>query len=216
MILSSTRLGTNSAGLLTTSSTFTVKDPLAFISSTATDESNSNTSEFSNCVGTGGSGGGGSGTGIGVGPPGRIVRDGNIGVVRPPGAEFSRADLKISINATPTFGMDGISLSYNITVTNNGPGEAREVVVSDNLPEPLVFASCVSNGECGGAGNNRTVRFASLAPNSSATMTIIARVKTIAPGMQVNNTVRVNSQTPDPNPNDNTATATSTAPRLPF
>jgi uncharacterized repeat protein (TIGR01451 family) len=135
---------------------------------------------------------------------------------RPPGVEFSRADVKVSINATPTFGMDGISISYNITVTNNGPSEAREVVASDNLPEPLAFLSCTSNGECGGTGNNRTVRFAALQPNSSVTITIVARVKSIAPGMQISNTVKVNAQTPDPNPNDNTATATSTAPRLPF
>ena len=54
---------------------------------------------------------------------------------------------------------------YTITVQNNGPCTATNVVVTDILPPGLTFFSCSSSGGgvCVGSGNNRIVTFASVA-----------------------------------------------------
>jgi hypothetical protein len=85
--------------------------------------------------------------------------------------------------------------------------------VTNNLPDTLTFVSCAatSGGACVSSANSQTVTFPSLANNASATITIVATVKdTLAEGTVINNTVTIESPTPDPNMSDNSATATST------
>ena len=54
------------------------------------------------------------------------------------------------------------------------------MTVVDNLPASVSFVSCAvmggTGGACGGAGNNRTVTFTSLAANAVATITLVANV----------------------------------------
>lgn len=66
---------------------------------------------------------------------------------------------------------------------------------------------------CGGSGSNRTVTIASLAPGSSALITIVASVScSLSDGAIIGNTATVFSTgTPDSNPGNNVATATTTA-----
>jgi uncharacterized repeat protein (TIGR01451 family) len=124
------------------------------------------------------------------------------------------ANLAITQTATPDPVMTGSNIGYRITVTNNGPGAAANVVITDNLPAAttFVFCSSTSGGVCGGSGNNRTVTFSSLAAGASATINFVANVScSLANGATISNTAAVNSSTPDPVTNNNSATADVTA-----
>lgn len=121
------------------------------------------------------------------------------------------ADLTIANTATPNPVLVGSLLSYTITVTNNGPATATSVVVTDVLPATTAFVSCAatSGGVCSGAGNNRTVSFASLAAGASATVTLTAAVTAqLIDGDNISNTASVTSAVADPVTQNNEATAT--------
>jgi hypothetical protein len=82
------------------------------------------------------------------------------------------------------------------------------------MPDSLTFVSCAATGggTCAGSGNNQTITFPSLANNASATVTILATVSdTLTEGTVINNTVTVESPTPDADKGNNSATTASTA-----
>ena len=116
--------------------------------------------------------------------------------------------------ATPDPVIVGQNVTYITTITNNGPDTAHNVKVTDNLPDSLTFVSCAATagGVCSGKANSQTVTFPSLAKGASATITIVATVSDSLPeGMKINNTVTIESPTPDPDRSDNSATVGSTA-----
>ncbi len=124
------------------------------------------------------------------------------------------ADLAISKTAAPNPVTTGSNLTYSISITNNGPDAAESVTVTDILPGDTTFVSCgaTGGGVCSGAGNNRAVTFASLAPGASATITLVANVKcSVADGAIVSNTATASSATFDNVQSNNTATTTTTA-----
>jgi 6-phosphogluconolactonase len=125
------------------------------------------------------------------------------------------ADLTVSKVASPAQVTPGSNLTYTITITNNGPGEALSITISDLLPASLTFISCASTagGVCGGTENNRTISFASLAPGSSAAVTIIAKLnESVTKGTVISNTATVTASASfDPNPANNSATAIASA-----
>jgi len=55
------------------------------------------------------------------------------------------ADLSLTKTATILDGIPGSSFAYNITLTNQGPSDATEIQVSDNLPDGLSFISASSS-----------------------------------------------------------------------
>ncbi|HVQ36775.1 MAG TPA: lamin tail domain-containing protein, partial [Pyrinomonadaceae bacterium] len=126
-----------------------------------------------------------------------------------PGLDLSTADLILTKTDSPDPVITGSELTYTITVFNNAPGTAQSVVVTDNLPASVTFVSCASTGGgvCGGAGNNRTISFSSLAGGSSATITIVVNVDA-APGTTIVNSASVTSATPGRVPRDNPSTST--------
>ena len=106
-------------------------------------------------------------------------------------------------------------LTYTITVTNRGPQDASDVVLTDNLPSNLTFNECkaTGDGECDGDGNNQSVSFASLPVGARVTVTLkaIARCE-LATGATIANTATVGSDKVfDPNPANNSASATTMA-----
>ncbi len=109
----------------------------------------------------------------------------------------------------------GSQITKTIVVSNAGPATAASVTVTDVLSANTSFVSCNSTGGgvCGGSGNNRTVTFASLAPGTTAVITIVASVNcSVSNGTIIGNTATVfSSSTPDPNPSNNVATATTIA-----
>src|SRR5207249_4045862 len=60
--------------------------------------------------------------------------------LNPPGsstAQFVQADLSIAKKAAPSPAAPGANETYTLTVKNNGPNDAHDVVVSDPLPDGL-------------------------------------------------------------------------------
>jgi uncharacterized repeat protein (TIGR01451 family) len=109
--------------------------------------------------------------------------------------------------------LSGSDITYTITVTNLGSTPATNITVTDLLPASVSFVSCSANngGICNGAGNNRSVDFASLAGGGSATVTLVATANCpLADGTVISNSASVAALTPDPNLNNNTSGAATT------
>jgi uncharacterized repeat protein (TIGR01451 family) len=125
-----------------------------------------------------------------------------------------RPDPKVAIVASPAVVLTGSNVTYTITVSNGRPVQADNVVVSDTLPPGLTFVGCsaTGGGVCGGSGNIRTVSFATLAGNSTQTITLVAAVDCATPnGTAIANSVNLVSDTPDFDAANNSATAIFTA-----
>jgi uncharacterized repeat protein (TIGR01451 family) len=123
-------------------------------------------------------------------------------------------NLQVQQNIAPDPVTIGQNITYTTTITNKGPDTAHSMKLVNNMPDTLTFVSCTATGEgvCEGTGNNHTVTLPSLANNASATVTIVATVKdSLAEGTVINNTVTIDSPTPDPDKSDNTATTALTA-----
>ena len=124
--------------------------------------------------------------------------------------DCAAADLQITTADSPDPVTIGSSITYTITVVNNGPAEAQSVSVYDNLPAAVTFVSCNAEGGavCGGSGNNRTVSLMSLASGASFAATIVAAAN--GPhGATATNTATVSSATADANLANDSSTATT-------
>jgi uncharacterized repeat protein (TIGR01451 family) len=127
------------------------------------------------------------------------------------------ADLAITETAPPRV-ESGSSITYALTVTNNGPSQAESVTVTDPLPVETTFVSCSSaeGGVCGGSGNNQVVTFDSIPSGLSETITIVATVNNSVPvDVKISNTATIDSTTRDPDLNNNSATAETVTTKLP-
>jgi uncharacterized repeat protein (TIGR01451 family) len=113
------------------------------------------------------------------------------------------ADLAISQTGTGAV-LAGGSVSYTITVTNNGPSTASSVEVDDSTPSGL-SAGTVS-GDCAAFPCN----FATLAPGNIKTITVAYAVPPDYAGNQITNTASVTSATSDPNLSNNIASTNTT------
>jgi hypothetical protein len=124
--------------------------------------------------------------------------------------DLMTADLSISKTDSPDPVITGSDVTYTINVTNNGPGTAQSVVVTDDLTGTANIVSCSStgNGQCSGTGNNRTITFSSLSSGASATITLVATANG-AGGTTITNTATVTSATADANAGNNSSTATT-------
>jgi uncharacterized repeat protein (TIGR01451 family) len=129
------------------------------------------------------------------------------------------ADLRIAKTVVPLqFGANTGNLIYTLTVSNQGPGDAVNVVVSDDLPSSVTFASSEVVSGTGWtvnnpAGGNNRVSFTkpTMAVGENATFRIVVRINPLAaPLPTISNTARVDSSTSDPDATNNTSTATST------
>ncbi|HEY0727232.1 MAG TPA: PQQ-dependent sugar dehydrogenase, partial [Pyrinomonadaceae bacterium] len=96
----------------------------------------------------------------------------------------SSVDLSLTKTASPNPGQAAAPLSYRITVTNNGPATATNVVVTDTLPGGVAFGSAsATQGNCNGTGPVNC-NLGTLAVVSSAIVTIV--VTPASPGQIVN------------------------------
>ncbi|HXO39612.1 MAG TPA: MBG domain-containing protein, partial [Candidatus Acidoferrum sp.] len=137
------------------------------------------------------------------------------GVAAYPPRSCAHTDFSVTQTASPNPVTAGSQLTYNITITNNGPSTAS-VAINDLLPRNFVsFISCTPGpgGVCDkGAGLNRTITFASLASGQSGTATIVAStISTLLNGDTISNTSNIsNSSAVDTNPANNSATTAVT------
>ncbi len=96
-------------------------------------------------------------------------------------------------------------VTYTITITNNGPHDATNVIVTDTLPEEVAFVSATPSGLCSYADGTVTCALGTLADGANTTVTIIVRATTEG---TLTNTITVEADELDPNPENNSYIAT--------
>ena len=125
------------------------------------------------------------------------------------------ANLALTKTATPEPVTAGTQLTYDLTVTNNGPSTAVNVVVEDVLPAGVTIDSVSSSaGTCnagvpGDGALPTTCTFDSMAVGIPATMQIVVTVEPQILGVLGNN-ARVYSDVFDTDNSDNLATTATT------
>jgi len=129
----------------------------------------------------------------------------------------TQADLAIT-KSGPADVTAGANLTYTLSVSNNGPSDAQNVVVTDVLNANLEFISATSNPaifSCNPASQGGittlSCTLATLPAGGSATISVVAKVKSGTPnGAVITNTATVSSSTSDPATANNTSNTVST------
>ncbi|MDX8402749.1 MAG: tandem-95 repeat protein, partial [Mariprofundaceae bacterium] len=105
----------------------------------------------------------------------------------------------------------GSTVSYSLTVTNNGPDAvpAGGATVTDALPAGVAYAADTGGAATAVAANTVTWSVPALAAGASASLTITATVGQLAQGSVVTNTASV-AGAADPNPANDAASASFT------
>ena len=112
------------------------------------------------------------------------------------------ADLRVTKTASPNPGQAGVSLSYRLTATNNGPANATSVRIIDTLPAGVAFVSATATqGSCNGS-SPVDCNLGNLAVGDSAIVTIV--VTPSSPG-QIVNSATVSANESDFDTSNNTA-----------
>jgi uncharacterized repeat protein (TIGR01451 family) len=120
------------------------------------------------------------------------------------------ADLQAGVLANLTTVKSGGTLTYSITVHNDGPGPAANVVVTDSLPEGVTLAS-IQRGllACVAATRSTvTCQKEAMAYKEEDTINLTVTVHAAA-GSTIRNTVSASSDRLDPNLHNNTTTLTT-------
>jgi uncharacterized repeat protein (TIGR01451 family) len=129
--------------------------------------------------------------------------------------QIGAADLSITKADTTDPAVAGTSVTYDVAVTNAGPAEARDVVVSDQLPAGTTLAtSSVPCSPIGGGTIECAV--ADLIPAGASTTVSItldvdpSLVHDAGHAVTLTNLASVSSSQPDPSPGDNSVAETTT------
>ena len=116
------------------------------------------------------------------------------------------ADLSLTKTASPNPAQAGVTLSYRITATNNGPAVATNVNVADTLPAGVAFGSATTTqGSCSGT-STVNCNLGTLAVGGSAIVTINV---TPSSAGQLTNSATVSASESDFDSTNNTAGATT-------
>src|ERR1041384_3161814 len=117
------------------------------------------------------------------------------------------ANLSLTKTASPNPGVTLANLTYRLTVTNNGPSPATNVVVTDNLPIGINFTSATpTQGMCSGT-TTVTCNLGSLARNAMAVINIIVVPQSAG---TLTNTASVAGTENDPDGSDNSVSLQTT------
>ncbi len=118
------------------------------------------------------------------------------------------ADLSLTKSGPTSFALGSGNITYTLVVSNAGPADATNVVMTDTLPAGVTFVSVTPTGPvCTEAAGIVTCNLGGMVNGGSATITII--VTPTAAGT-LNNTASVTATETDPVPGNNTATAGTT------
>ena len=97
------------------------------------------------------------------------------------------ADLAISTSASSDPAVAGESLTYTLTISNNGPMDATNVTLTNTLPEDVAFASTTSDqGTCVQAEQTVTCELSNLDAGDATQVTIRGTVDAAQRGVLVN------------------------------
>lgn len=121
---------------------------------------------------------------------------------------------EIDLRVTKTDSIDpaiaGSPLTYTIVVTNDGPSTATNVTLSDTLPAGVTFTSAsASQGTVTNNAGLVTGNLGTLAPNASATVTLIVGVDGATRGT-ITNTATVQATETETSTTNNSASQTTT------
>jgi uncharacterized repeat protein (TIGR01451 family) len=117
------------------------------------------------------------------------------------------ADLHITKDVDDHIAGIGDTVTYAVTVVNEGPAAATSVQVSDPLPDSVTYVSDTPSQGSYDSGSDLWA-VGNLADGGSATLTITATVNSGTAGSTVTNTATASAASPtDPDPSDNSDTA---------
>jgi uncharacterized repeat protein (TIGR01451 family) len=127
---------------------------------------------------------------------------------------LTSADLEVVKVDAPDPVAAGANVTYTITVTNAGPSDAQNVVVTDTVPAGTTFVSASIDPGSGGSvmlvGDTITYTVPTIAAGASVLATLTVNVNAgTSDGTVLSNTVFVSSDTSDPDPTDNSSTRTT-------
>lgn len=111
------------------------------------------------------------------------------------------ADLSLVKTGPSTLTSNG-PVNYTLTVRNNGPSDAENVVVTDNLPAGLITPT-TSTPNCAFVGSALTCTASTLADGATIVISVQATVDPSFGGPRIVNTAQVSSATTDPNTANN-------------
>ncbi len=118
----------------------------------------------------------------------------------------------LSIDKTDT-GSDpvivGNDITYTLAVTNDGPNDATNVEVTDDLPAGTTFNAGASDPGCGEAAGTVTCDYGTIVEDATNQVTLVLGTTTAAVP-QVSNTAEVDSDVFDPDTGNNSDTETTT------
>jgi uncharacterized repeat protein (TIGR01451 family)/uncharacterized repeat protein (TIGR02543 family) len=119
------------------------------------------------------------------------------------------ADLLVIKTGDPNPVTVGETLTYTITVTNNGPDEATGVTLTDMLPGSVTLVPPITTtqGSCDEALGVVTCDLGTLADGANATVTINVTPNSAG---AIGNSAEVSSNETDPNGGNSSSTATTT------
>jgi len=115
-----------------------------------------------------------------------------------------RADLALTKTASPDPAFVGDTITYTLTVTNNGPDASSGGTVTDTLPASVAYVS--DDDGCANVASTVTCATGALGNGASKVLHIVVTAST--PG-GATNTASVKGNEVDDRPANNTATATS-------
>ncbi len=118
------------------------------------------------------------------------------------------ADLVLTKSMSPDPGLAGGQITSTLTVRNDGPNLARDVVITDQLPAGVTLASAtVPGGSCATAGAVVTCTVPTIANGASVDASIVIDVPSSSTALSVVNVAAVSSASSDPDASNNAAGA---------
>jgi uncharacterized repeat protein (TIGR01451 family) len=120
---------------------------------------------------------------------------------------IQQADLTLSKSDSPDPVTAGQTLTYTLSITNNGPSDATGVVITDTLPAGVTFN--FASAGCTESGGLVTCNIGGLTSGSTLQQTIVVTVNISTTG-SLTNTVTVGGNETDPVSGNNTASQITT------
>jgi uncharacterized repeat protein (TIGR01451 family) len=135
----------------------------------------------------------------------------DIGMDEFTGAVVQNADLAVTKTDSPDPVTEGGNVTYTVTVTNNGPGAATNVTLTDVLDGLVTFVSATpTQGTCAETKGTVTCNLGGLANSATATVTIVVTTPDVVDTLQITNQASVSATEPDPIGGNDSATEQTT------
>ena len=121
------------------------------------------------------------------------------------------ADLTLSKTADQSIIQPGSLLTYTLSITNNGPDEAENILLTDSLPAALGTPLYSTDNGTNWNSWTGSLNLGSL-PSSGVSNVLIQCTVAADASQYVSNSAVVTSDTPDPDPSNNTSTLVTPIP----